>query len=99
MADVKIRDYDILVSPVVTEKATRILENNQVIFKVSTNATKFQIKNAVEVLYSVKVTKVNTINIKGKNKIFRGVKGKRSSIKKAIVSLAEGQSIDLSTGV
>jgi large subunit ribosomal protein L23 len=99
MADVKIRDYDILVSPVVTEKATRILENNQVIFKVSTNATKFQIKNAVEALYSVKVTKVNTINIKGKNKIFRGVKGKRSSIKKAIVSLAEGQSIDLSTGV
>ena len=99
MAEVKIRDYDILVSPVVTEKATRILENNQVIFKVSTNATKFQIKNAVEVLYSVKVTKVNTINIKGKNKIFRGVKGKRSSIKKAIVSLAEGQSIDLSTGV
>jgi len=99
MAEVKIRDYDILVSPVVTEKATRILENNQVIFKVSTNATKFQIKNAVEALYSVKVTKVNTINIKGKNKIFRGVKGKRSSIKKAIVSLAEGQSIDLSTGV
>ena len=99
MSDVKIRDYDILVSPVVTEKATRILENNQVIFKVSTNATKFQIKNAVEALYSVKVTKVNTLNIKGKNKIFRGVKGKRSSIKKAIVSLAEGQSIDLSTGV
>ena len=99
MADVKIRDYDILVSPVVTEKSTRILENNQVIFKVSTNATKSQIKNAVEALYSVKVTKVNTINIKGKNKIFRGVKGKRSSIKKAIVSLAEGQSIDLSTGV
>ena len=99
MGDVKIRDYDILVSPVVTEKATRILENNQVIFKVATNATKFQIKNAVEALYSVKVTKVNTINIKGKNKIFRGVKGKRSSIKKAIVSLAEGQSIDLSTGV
>ena len=99
MAEVKIRDYDILVSPVVTEKATRILENNQVIFKVSTNATKFQIKNAVEALYSVKVTKVNTININGKNKIFRGVKGKRSSIKKAIVSLAEGQSIDLSTGV
>ena len=99
MAEVKIRDYDILVSPVVTEKATRILENNQVIFKVSTNATKFQIKNAVEALYSVKVTKVNTINVKGKNKIFRGVKGKRSSIKKAIVSLAEGQSIDLSTGV
>jgi len=99
MAEVKIRDYDVLVSPVVTEKATRILENNQVIFKVATNATKFQIKNAVEALYSVKVTKVNTINIKGKNKIFRGVKGKRSSIKKAIVSLAEGQSIDLSTGV
>ena len=99
MAEVKIRDYDILVSPVVTEKATRILENNQVIFKVATNATKFQIKNAVEALYSVKVIKVNTINIKGKNKIYRGVKGKRSSIKKAIVSLAEGQSIDLSTGV
>ena len=95
----KNRDYSVILSPVITEKATRILENNQVIFKVSPNATKPQIKNAIEALFSVKVANVNTINIKGKQKIFRGIKGKRTGIRKAIVSLAKGQSIDLSSGV
>jgi len=95
----KNRDYSVILSPVITEKATRILENNQVIFKVSPNATKPQIKNAIEALYSVKVSNVNTINIKGKQKIFRGIKGKRTGTRKAIVSLEKGQSIDLSSGV
>ena len=95
----KNRDYSVILSPVITEKATRILENNQVIFNVSPNATKPQIKNAIEALYSVKVSNVNTINIKGKQKIFRGIKGKRTGTRKAIVSLAKGQSIDLSSGV
>lgn len=98
-SEAKKRDYDLIVYPVITEKATRILENNQVIFKVSTKATKLQIKNAIEAIYSVQVTRVNTLNLKGKKKVFRGIKGKRSDIKKAIVSLAEGQSIDLSSGV
>ena len=95
----KNRDYSVILSPVITEKATRILENNQVIFKVSPNATKPQIKNAIEALFSVKVANVNTINIKGKQKTFRGIKGKRTDTRKAIVSLAKGQSIDLSSGV
>lgn len=95
----KNRDYSVILSPVITEKATRILENNQVIFNVSPNATKPQIKNAIEALFSVKVANVNTINIKGKQKIFRGIKGKRTDTRKAIVSLAKGQSIDLSSGV
>ena len=95
----KNRDYGVILSPVITEKATRILENNQVIFKVSPNATKPQIKNAIEALYNVKVANVNTINIKGKQKTFRGIKGKRTDTRKAIVSLAKGQSIDLSSGV
>ena len=95
----KNRDYSVILSPVITEKATRILENNQVIFKVSPNATKPQIKNAIEALFSVKVANVNTINIKGKQKIFRGIKGKRTGTRKAIVSLEKGQSIDLSSGV
>jgi len=95
----KNRDYSVILSPVITEKATRILENNQVIFNVSPNATKPQIKNAIEALFSVKVANVNTINIKGKQKIFRGIKGKRTGTRKAIVSLEKGQSIDLSSGV
>ena len=93
------QDYDIIVTPIITEKATRILENNQVVFKVSPKATKPQIKTAVESLFGVKVVGVNTVNIKGKNKVFKGIKGKRASIRKAMVTLAEGQSIDLSSGV
>ncbi len=99
MANARPQDYDVIVAPIITEKATRILENNQVIFKVGKDATKPQIKRAVESLYGVKVTGVNTVNIKGKNKVFRGVKGKRASIRKAMVTLAEGQSIDLSSRI
>ena len=93
------QDYDVIVTPIITEKATRILENNQVVFKVSPTATKPQIKTAVESLFGVKVVGVNTINIKGKRKVFKGIKGTRASIRKAMVTLAEGQSIDLSSGV
>ena len=99
MVNPRPQDYDVIVAPVITEKATRILENNQVIFKVSIEATKPQIKRAVESLYGVKVTGVNTVNIKGKNKVFRGIKGKRADIRKAMVTLAEGQSIDLSSRI
>ena len=95
----KNRDYDVILSPVITEKATRILESNQVVFKVSKRATKPQIKNAIEALYNVEVISVNTINIKGKSKIFKGIKGKRTDVRKAVIRLKEGQSIDLSSGV
>jgi len=99
MANPKPQDFDVIVSPIITEKATRILENNQVVFKVSPTATKPQIKVAVEALFGVKVVGVNTVNIKGKNKVFKGIRGKRASIRKAMVTLAEGQTIDLSSGV
>jgi large subunit ribosomal protein L23 len=99
MAAPRPQDYDVIVSPIITEKATRILENNQVIFKVTPDATKPQIKTAVEALFGVKVVGVNTVNIEGKRKVFKGIKGKRASIRKAMVTLAEGQSIDLSSGV
>ena len=99
MANPKPQDFDVIVSPIITEKATRILENNQVVFKVTPNATKPQIKVAVEALFGVKVVGVNTVNIKGKNKVFKGIRGKRASIRKAMVTLAEGQTIDLSSGV
>lgn len=95
----KPKDFDVIVSPIITEKATRILENNQVVFKVAPNATKPEIKIAVEALFGVKVVGVNTVNIKGKNKVFKGIKGKRAAIRKAMVTLAEGQTIDLSSGV
>jgi len=99
MANPKPRDFDVIVSPIITEKATRILENNQVVFKVAPNATKPQIKIAIEALFGVKVVGVNTVNIKGKNKVFKGIRGKRASIRKAMVTLEEGQTIDLSSGV
>ena len=99
MATPRPQDYDVILSPIITEKATRILENNQVIFKVAPDATKPQIKTAVEALFGVKVVGVNTVNIKGKRKVFKGIRGKRASIRKAMVTLAEGQSIDLSSGV
>jgi len=91
--------YDIIVSPVITEKATLASENNQVIFKVAPYATKPQIKEAVERLFSVKVKAVNTINRKGKVKRFRGFRGKQNDIKKAVVTLQEGSSIDITTGL
>lgn len=93
------RYYDIIVSPVITEKATMASESNQVIFKVASNATKPQVKEAVEKLFDVKVKAVNTLNRKGKTKRFRGIAGRQSDFKKAIVTLEEGHSIDVTTGL
>jgi large subunit ribosomal protein L23 len=91
--------YDIVRSPVITEKATMGSEHNQVTFRVPLDATKGEIKAAVEQVFNVKVKAVNTLRQLGKTKRFKGVAGKRSDVKKAIVSLAEGQSIDVTTGV
>ncbi|GGG27138.1 50S ribosomal protein L23 [Chelatococcus composti] len=93
------RHYDVIVAPVITEKATAASEQNKVVFKVARNATKPQIKAAVEKLFDVKVTGVNTLVTKGKVKRFRGTVGQRSDVKKAIVTLAEGQTIDVTTGL
>jgi large subunit ribosomal protein L23 len=93
------RMYEIIREPVITEKATLISEHNQVSFKVPLDASKPEIKMAVEELFKVKVTAVNTLRQKGKVKRFRGRVGKRNDIKKAIITLAEGQSIDVTTGL
>ena len=93
------RHYDVIVSPVITEKATTLSEHNQVVFRVRKDATKPQIKEAVERLFDVKVKSVNTLVTKGKVKMFRGQRGQRSDVKKAIVTLAEGQTIDVTTGL
>lgn len=93
------RHYDVILSPMVTEKATAASEKNKVVFKVRNDATKLEIKNAVEKLFEVKVTRVNTLIRKGKNKVFRGRPGKQGDVKKAIVTLAEGQTIDITTGL
>ncbi len=91
--------YDVLLAPVITEKSTMASENGQVVFRVANDATKPQIKEAVETLFSVKVKKVNTIVRKGKTKRFRGVKGRQSDVKNAVVTLEEGHSIDVTTGL
>ena len=91
--------YDTIVAPVITEKSTYLSEENKVVFRVAINATKPQIKEAVEKLFDVKVTAVNTSVVKGKTKRFRGIKGRRNDIKKAVVTLADGQSIDVATGL
>lgn len=93
------RHYDVIRAPVITEKATLLSEQNKVVFRVAEDATKDEIAAAIEELFKVKVTKVNTLNVKGKTKRFRGKPGRRSDVKKAIVTLAEGQSIDISTGL
>jgi large subunit ribosomal protein L23 len=93
------RHYDVIISPVITEKATVASENNQVVFKVRRDATKPQIKAAVESLFEVKVTAVNTLLRKGKNKVFRGVRGVQRDMKKAVVTLADGYRIDVTTGL
>ena len=93
------RHYDVIVSPVITEKATALSEQNKVVFKVRPDATKPQIKEAVEKLFDVKVKSVNTLVTKGKVKFFKGTRGQRSDLKKAIVTLVEGQSIDVTTGL
>ncbi len=95
----KLAMYDVILAPVVTEKSTRVSEHNQIVFKVRMDATKPEIKKAVEGLFGVKVTAVNTLVQKGKMKRFRGRVGFRSDVKKAIVTLAEGQSIDVTTGI
>ena len=95
----KERMYEIVRSPVITEKATVITEFNQVSFRVPVSASKPEIRAAVEGLFDVKVTAVNTVLQKGKVKRFRGIKGKRPDYKKAIVTLAQGDSIDITTGV
>jgi large subunit ribosomal protein L23 len=93
------RHYDVIVSPVITEKATALSEQNKVVFKVRPDATKPQIKEAVEKLFDVKVRSVNTLVTKGKVKMFRGTRGQRSDVKKAVVTLEEGQTIDVTTGL
>jgi large subunit ribosomal protein L23 len=95
----KERMYQTILSPIVTEKATALTERSQVVFKVALEATKPEIKAAVEGLFNVKVLAVNTLVVKGKKKRFRGREGQRSDWKKAMVRLAEGQSIDLTTGL
>jgi len=93
------RIYEVLRAPVVTEKATMASEHGQVVFRVALDATKHEIKAAVEALFKVKVEAVNTLRVKGKTKRFRGHLGERSDYKKAMVSLAEGQSIDVTSGL
>jgi large subunit ribosomal protein L23 len=94
-----VRHYDTVLAPVITEKATLLSEQNKVVFKVAMHATKDEIAEAVEQLFKVNVTKVNTLIVKGKTKTFRGHKGRRSDVKKAVVTLAPGQSIDIATGL
>jgi large subunit ribosomal protein L23 len=93
------RMYDVILGPVVTEKSTRGIEHNQVTFKIRQDATKPEVKTAVEELFKVKVKAVNTLNQKGKVKRFKGRLGQRSDVKKAIVTLEEGHSIDVTTGI
>ena len=93
------RHYDIIVAPVVTEKATVASEHNKVVFKVASKATKPQIKDAIEKLFDVKVKGVNTLVRKGKTKVFRGQFGSQSDTKRAVVTLEEGHRIDVTTGL
>ena len=91
--------FDIIRFPVITEKATNVSEHNQVIFRVPLTATKHQVRAAIEGLFNVKVVAVNTIRVRGKLKRFRGRMGQRSDYKKALVTLGEGQRIDVTTGI
>ena len=99
MKNIESRHYDIIVAPVVTEKATMASEHNKVVFKVASKATKPQIKEAVERLFDVKVKSVNTLVRKGKSKVFRGNFGSQSNVKRAVVTLEEGHRIDVTTGL
>ena len=93
------RHYDVIIAPVITEKATMASEHNKVMFKVRRNATKPQIKEAVEKLFDVKVKRVNTLIREGKRKAFRNTRGQQSDVKRAIVTLEEGHRIDVTTGL
>jgi large subunit ribosomal protein L23 len=95
----KLASYSTILSPVITEKSTKLSEHNQVVFRVPGTATKPEIKKAIEDLFKVKVKSVNTIITKGKKKLFRGRPGERSDVKKAIVTLKEGSSIDVTSGL
>jgi large subunit ribosomal protein L23 len=94
-----LRHYDVIRTPVITEKSTFVSENNQVVFNVARDANKTEIKAAVEALFGVKVKAVNTLNRKGKTKRFRGIAGKQQDVKKAIVTLVDGQTLDVTTGL
>lgn len=93
------RIYNVILAPVITEKSTQGSEYNQVTFRVAQDATKPEVKAAIEELFGVKVKAVNTLSQKGKTKLFRGRSGKRNDVKKAIVTLEEGQMIDVTTGI
>ena len=93
------RHYDVILGPIITEKATAASEQNKVVFRVKKDASKPQIKAAVEKLFDVKVESVNTLVRKGKRKVFRGTNGQQSDVKKAVVTLAEGHKIDVTTGI
>ncbi|MGH6714723.1 MAG: 50S ribosomal protein L23 [Bradyrhizobium sp.] len=99
MKNIEPRHYDIIVAPIITEKATLASEHNKVLFKVAAKATKPQIKEAIEKLFDVKVKGVNTLVRKGKSKVFRGSYGSQSDTKRAIVTLEEGHRIDVTTGL
>ena len=94
-----LKHYDTIIAPVITEKSTMASEHNQVVFRVAGTATKPEIKAAVEALFNVKVDGVNTLVRKGKKKRFRGIIGRQKDFKKAIVTLAEGHAIDVTTGL
>jgi large subunit ribosomal protein L23 len=91
--------HDVILSPVITEKATKLTDHNQIVFRVPLDATKPAIAKAVEELFKVKVKAVNTVRVKGKNKAFRGTRFRRSDFKKAVVTLEEGHQIDITTGL
>ena len=91
--------FDLIISPQITEKSTALSEFNKVVFKVAKNVEKNAIKKIIEKMFKVNVTKINTINIKGKTKLVKGKKSYKPGYKKAVVTLKKGQSIDLSTGI
>ena len=99
MSAIDPQNYDVIVSPVITEKATTASEHNKIVFKVSRDATKPQIKEAVEKLFDVKVKSVNTLNRRGKLKAYRNSLGRQQDFKRAIVTLEEGHRIDVTTGL
>jgi len=98
-AKVDVNHYDVILAPHITEKSTLLSEHNAVVFKVASGASKPQIKAAVEALFNVSVIGVNTMNAKGKTKRWKGRPYTRSDVKKAVVTLADGQSIDITTGI
>ena len=98
-AEVKVNHYDVVLAPHITEKSTMLSEHNAVVFKVASGASKPEIKEAVEALFNVKVTGVNTAVAKGKSKRWKGKPYQRSDFKTAIVTLAEGQTIDVTSGI